>query len=91
MFVTVTTVVVFIALLIALSATYNAYILRGGKLAWSQVFMVLGMLALVLSQIVVQLDLDSKILADISVSSTLTILGFLLLLLSSFKLRHAFK
>jgi len=88
---TVPTVVAFLALLIAISATYNAYILRGGKLAWSQVLIVLGMISLVFSQILGLIVEDVKIYGAVTLTNTLFILGFVLLLSASLKLRHAVK
>lgn len=85
------TVVAFIALLIAVSATYNAYILRGGKLAWSQVLIVLGMIALIFSMILSLVTFDVVVVGDITFTNLFFILGFVLLLLASLKLRHAFK
>lgn len=85
------TVVSFIALLIAVSATYNAYLLRGGKLAWSQVLIVLGMVSLIFSMIL-SLVMDSVVVVgDIAFDNVFFILGFVFLLAASLKIRHAFK
>lgn len=88
---TVSTVVAFISLLIAVSATYNAYILRGGKLAWSQVLIVMGMMSLIFSLILDQVLPDIKIAQGLTVTNLLFVLGFVLLLSASLKLRHAIK
>ena len=88
---TVVTIVAFLALLIAVSATYNAYLLRGGKLAWSQVLIVLGMISLIFSLILSLVLPDVGIVGELTLTSLLFILGFVFLLASSLKLRHAFK
>lgn len=88
---TVSTVVAFIALLIAVSATYNAYILRGGKLAWSQILIVLGMVSLIFSMVLSLVISDVGILGGLTFANLLFILGFVFLLIASLKLRHAFK
>lgn len=85
------TVVSLIALLIAISATYNAYLLRGGKLAWSQVLMVLGMVSLIFSMILSQIMDGVVVVGEITFANIFFILGFVFLLLASLKLRHAFK
>jgi hypothetical protein len=88
---TVSTVVAFIALLIAVSATYNAYMLRGGRLAWSQVLMVMGMIVLIFSLVLGQVMPDIVLFGDLTLTNLLFVLGFVLLLSASLKLRHAFK
>lgn len=88
---TVSTVVAFIALLIAVSATYNAYLLRGGKLAWSQVLIVLGMLCLIFSLIINQFMPNITIISGLTAANLLFIVGFVLLLSASLKLRHSIR
>lgn len=88
---TVSTVVIFLSLLIAVSATYNAYILRGGKLAWSQVLMVLGIISLSFSLVIELVMPDVMVFGEVTAVDALFILGFVLLLTSSLKLRHAIK
>lgn len=89
--VTVSTVVSLIALLIAVSATYNAYLLRGGKLAWSQVLIVLGMISLIFSMILSLVMGGVVVVGDITFDNIFFILGFVFLLAASVKIRHAFK
>lgn len=85
------TVVAILSLLIAVSATYNAYLLRGGKLAWSQILIVLGMVSLIFSMVLSLVISDVEIVEGLSLPNLLFILGFVLLLAASLKLRHAFK
>lgn len=82
---------VIIALLISVSAVYNSYLLRGGKLALSEVFIALGMVVFIIS-FVVRLSLpDLVLILGISASDVLFVLGFVLLLVASFKLRSSLK
>lgn len=85
------TVIAFIALLIAVSATYNAYLLRGGKLAWSQVLIVLGMISLIFSLIINQSTLKFFSVGGLAIANVLFIFGFVLLFIASVKLRHSIK
>ncbi len=80
-----------IAILVSASAIYNAYILRGGKLAESQVFMGLGMVAFMLSVVLTRFVTNIEIYKNISLSDALFILGFILLFIASLRLRAAFK
>jgi drug/metabolite transporter (DMT)-like permease len=82
-----TVVIVLISLIIALTAIYNAYLLRGGNLAWSQVFIVFGMLFLVFSQVWEFFLSNSQLIPGFTVTDILFILGFVFLLLASVKLR----
>lgn len=82
------TVVAFIALLIAISATYNAYLLRGGKLAVSQILIVLGMVSLIFSMILSLVTDDVRIVGSFTFANLLFILGFVFLLAASLKLQH---
>ncbi|MBI2598916.1 hypothetical protein HYW40_01745 [Candidatus Curtissbacteria bacterium] len=86
----VPTVVFIIAVLISASATYNAYMLRGGKLAGSQILMVLGMVSFMLSVGLTRFYPDMAIYKDVTVPDALFVLGFLLLFAASLKLRSAF-
>lgn len=84
-------IVIFLALLVSLSATYNAYLLRGGKLALSEVFIALGMVSLVVS-LVVELSLpEAEFILGMAASEPFFILGFVLLLAASLKLRSSIK
>ena len=76
-----------VALLVSLSATYNAYVLRGGRLAWSQVLTALATVCLMLS---IVLPLTGISLPTRS-AEILSILGFLLLFAGSLKLRNSLK
>lgn len=80
-------VLIFFALLIGISAIYNAYLLRGGRLAWSQVFIVFGMLSLVFSQVWVFFLPNWEIIPNFTMTDILFLLGFVFLLLASTKLR----
>lgn len=86
---TVSTIAAVIALLISISATYNAYLLRGGKLALSEILIALGMIILMLA-LVIGLFLPNPRLFDrITITDTLFVLGFVLLLGASLKLRSS--
>ncbi len=80
-----------IALLISVSATYNAYLLRGGKMALSEVFIALGMVAFIISFVVRLGYPDSTLFLDVLVSDLIFILGLVLLLAASLKLRSSLK
>ena len=85
------TITAAITLLISISATYNAYLLRGGKLAWSQVLIALGMISFMLS-IVFEIFLpDSRFVQNTIITDVLFVLGFVFLLLASLKLRSALR
>lgn len=86
-----TILLVIIALLICASATYNAYLLRGGKLALSEVFIALGMVAFIVSFVIRLGYGDLTLFLDVMVADLIFILGFVLLLLASLKLRSSFK
>lgn len=85
------TIIFVIAVLVSVSATYNAYILRGGKLAVSQILMALGMVSFMLSVVLSRFVPDMEIYRNISVSDALFILGFVLLFAASLRLRASFK
>lgn len=80
-------VLVFFSLLIAISAIYNAYLLRGGRLAWSQLFIVFGMLSLVFSQVWIFFLPNWQVVPSFTVTDILFLLGFIFLLFASVKLR----
>lgn len=81
----IVTISAIIALLVSVSATYNAYVLRGGKLAWSQVLTALATVSLMLSLVLGQVEGWARL------SDPLAILGFLLLFAGSLKLRNSLK
>lgn len=86
-----TILLVIIALLISVSATYNSYLLRGGKLALSEVFIALGMVVFIIS-FVVRLSLpDLALILGISAADMLFVLGFVSLFVASLKLRSSIK
>ncbi|GEM_PF-4734572 len=85
------TIIFVIAVLVSLSAVYNAYILRGGRLAESQVFMALGMVSFMLAVVLSRFVPDMEIYKNISASDSLFILGFILLFVASLRLRASFK
>lgn len=85
-----------VALLVSLSATYNAYMLRGGRLAWSQVLTALATVCLMLSIVLPQTGnslpaVDGLKVLSVSTSELLSILGFILLFIGSLKLRYSLK
>lgn len=92
----VSTVAAIIALLVSLSATYNAYILRGGKLAWSQVLTAFGTVSLMFSIVISNSAFFKTYSVDNSsfVSRSpelLYIAGFIFLFLGTWKLRTSLK
>jgi hypothetical protein len=88
---TITSIIVILALLVCLTATYNAYLLRGGKMALSQVYVALGMVVLVFSLALANMGLDYAIFSDLKASELLFMGGFLLLLLGSLRVRSSLK
>lgn len=86
-----TVLLVIIALLISASATYNAYLLRGGKLALSEVFIALGMVIFIISFVIRLRMPDLTAFLGIYVSDLFFILGFILLLAASLKLRSSLR
>ena len=89
---TISAIFAVIVLFIATSATYNAYLLRGGKLAWSEILIAIGMIFLVLSQLFVAQFLPNPLVfQNIKISDIIFILGFVILLLASLKLRSSLK
>ena len=85
------TITAIIALLISISATYNAYLLRGGKLAWSQILIALGMISFMLSIVFEIFLLDSRLVQNTTITDVLFVLGFVFLLLASLKLRSSLR
>ena len=80
-----------IALLIAMSALYNAYLLHGGKLAWSEMLIAIGMFFLAIS---LTLDLflpNPEILPNVRLADISSIVGLVSLLVASLKLRSSIK
>lgn len=88
---TITSIIVLLALLVCVSATYNAYLLRGGRMALSQVLMALGMVVLMFSLALDNFGIDYSIVADLQASDLLFMGGFLLLLLGSLRVRSSLK
>lgn len=88
---TIPKVAAVIALLISLSATYNAYMLRGGKLAWSEIMIVLGMISFMFSLIVTVYLPTLRFLSSTRLADLLFILGFVFLLVASLKLRSSLR
>lgn len=84
-------IIFLIAVLVSVSAVYNAYILRGGKLAMSQILTALGMVSFMLAIVLSRFVPDTEIYRNISVSDSLFIIGFLLLFVASLRLRASFK
>ena len=80
-----------IALLICASAIYNAYKLRGGKLAWSEILIALAMLSFTLSLILDLVLPDPRLIKSVKLTDSLFILGFILLFVASLKLRFSLK
>lgn len=85
-----------IALLVSVSSTYNAYMLRGGRLAWSQILTALGTICLMLSLVIPQSTAVWPFIVDNSLlganlPEALYISGFLLLFGGSLKLRSSLK
>ena len=92
----VPTVAATIALLVSISATYNAYMLRGGRLAWSQVLTALGTICLMLSLVIPQSaavwpSVKENTMFGASLPELFYIVGFLLLFSGSLKLRSSLK
>jgi len=88
---TVANIVSGIALLTSISATFNAILLRGGKLAWSQILIVLAMIVFMLSALVGRFLPNDPIVSNASIGEILFILGFGLLLIASLKLHTSLK
>lgn len=88
---TISTISALISLLISASATYNAYLLRGGKLAWSEALIALGMVSFTVSLAVGAFMSGSALVKVYRVTDILFILGFVFLFAASLKLRFALK
>ena len=91
MVLTTTTVASVIAILVCALATYNAYRLRGGKMALSQVLIAFGMITLTFSLIVDRLGADFRLVETLRVSDMLFMAGFMLMLLASLRMMAALK
>lgn len=92
----VATIAATIALLVSVSATYNAYMLRGGRLAWSQVLTALGTICLMLSLVIPQSTavwpfVQENTIFGANLPEWFYIIGFLLLFGGSLKLRSSLK
>ncbi|MEX2027890.1 MAG: hypothetical protein WD988_00125 [Candidatus Curtissbacteria bacterium] len=85
------TIIFIFTILVSASAVYNAYILRGGKLAGSQIFMALGMVSFMLSVVLTNFVGDVEIYDNVLVSDVLFIVGFALLFAASLRLRSSFR
>lgn len=85
------TITAVIALLISISATYNAYLLRGGKLAWSQILIVLGMISFMLSLVFEIVLPESKLVQNTTITDVLFVVGFVFLLLASLRLHSSLR
>lgn len=88
---TTTTIATVLALLVCASATYNAHILRGGKMALSQVLTALGMVSLVFSLLVARVGVNFDVSDTLTASDLFFMAGFLLLFLASIRLRSSLK
>ncbi|MBI3342152.1 hypothetical protein HY024_03435 [Candidatus Curtissbacteria bacterium] len=88
---TTTTVASLVAILVCVLATYNAYRLRGGKMALGQILMALGMIALLFSLLVDRLGADFQLVETLKASDLFYVAGFLLMLLSSLRMMAALK
>lgn len=91
MSITTTTIAALIAILVCALATYNAYRLRGGKMALSQVLIALGMITLTFSLIVARLGADFELVDTIKTSDLLFMVGFLFVLLASLRMMASLK
>lgn len=89
----VSLVVAFIAFLVSISATYNAYLLRGGKFAASEIMIALGMVVLMFSLLMDKLFVlpNPVVIGDFHVTDAVFTFGLVLFLIASFRLRSAFK
>ena len=88
----ITTISAIIALGVSVSATYNAYVLRGGRLAWSQVLTALATVSLMISLVLGQIgELAAVQIVGVELGDVFAILGFLLLFAGSLKLRFSLK
>jgi hypothetical protein len=88
---TISTTVAIIALLISASAIYNAYRLRGGKLAWSEILIALGMISVTISLILDLFLPDPRLVKSVKLTDFFFISGFVLLFAASLKLRFSLK
>ena len=89
------TVAAIVALFVSVSAIYNAYILRGGKLAWSQVLVAFGTVCLMFSVVLDKSGYFKFVMVENTVLAKspdiLAIAGFMLLFLGTWKLRTSLK
>ncbi len=89
---TISTAVTLIAALVAISATYNAYLLRGGKLSSSQVLIVFAMVSFIFFEILSLNFLPNPtFIGNSNLSDYLFILGFIFLFAASSKMLTALK
>lgn len=86
-----TAVSALIAFIVSISATYNAYMLRGGKIAISEILIALAMVAFMLSLILDKFLPDLRFIYNTRINDLLFLLGFIFLFLASFKLRSSLK
>jgi len=87
----VSTAVAVIVLLISISAIYNAFLLRGGRLAWVQILIVLGMVSFLLFLVFEKFLPDLKFVGNLTFTDVFFVLGFALLLIASLKLHLSLK
>jgi len=87
----ISTTAAIIALLISASATYNAYRLRGGKLAWSEVLIAFSMISFTVSLVLNLFLSDPKLFNNVKVTDFFFILGFVFLFAASLRLRFSLK
>lgn len=84
-----------VALFVSVSATYNAYILRGGKLAWSQVLVAFGTVCLMFSVVLDKSGYFKFITSGETILAKspdiLAMAGFILLFLGTWRLRTSLK
>ena len=80
-----------IALLVSCSATYNAYLLRGGKLAWVQVLTALATVCLMFSVIFEHFSLFQAKVLGWNSSELLLIAGLLFLFMASLRTHSSLK
>lgn len=80
-----------IAIIIALSAFYNAYLLHGGRLAWSEMSIAFGMLFFAVS-LTLELYLPNpEIFPGVRIADISAIVGLVSLLIASLRLRSSIK
>lgn len=90
-FLSSSSIIFIFTVLVSASAVYNAYILRGGKLAGSQILMALAMVSFMFSVVLTNFVGDIEIYTNVTLSDALFIAGFALLFIASLRLRSSFK